>query len=487
MTHGLVGVLLFLLLVLGGLLNAASYAGRWLYGAVVFCFMFLVGMILTGAAWKDVKVDWSPESQIYNGVLQDLPQEKTRSYQCRVEVGGKEVLLYLPKDSLSASLKVGDGMSFQTRIDSPKNREEFQTFDYARYLYYEGISGTVYVPAGRWRKLETRTEISWKLKALCFREKLLDKYREWGIGPDQLPVLSALTLGYKGGLDKETREAYATAGISHVLALSGMHIGIVWLFLDVLLRPFMKRRLRVLKGLVTVALLWGFAFVVGLEPSVVRAVVMCMLMELGRLSGSRALSMNTLAIAAFLMLLYHPFYLFDVGFQLSFVAVASILLFYPLIFGIFSVRHRSLRWVWGVMSVSMAAQIGTAPLVMYYFSSFSVYFLLANVLVALLVPLIIYGAILMVLSAPFHGFQVYVVKCLDGCVGWLNDMAGWIARLPSSTVSLSVLNPVEIVVFYGMLALGIMYWKTRRRRWLIRTLAACVCLLGLHLCALLLG
>ena len=458
-----IGILLSLLLALGCLLRNPSYAGRWLFGAGVSFFMFLVGAVLTGYAWKKVKADWSPSKQVYKGVLVESLAEKPKTYQCRVETMGKEVLLYLPKDSVSASLRPGDEMIFRTRIEE----------NYARYLYYDGISGTAYVPADAWKKTGERDLDNLKTKALYLREWLIGKYRQWGIGEEELPVLSALTLGYKGELDKETREAYSVAGISHVLALSGMHIGIIWFLL------------RWLKGGIVIVLLWGFAFIVGLEPSVVRAVVMCMLMELGRLSGSKVFSMNTLSVVAFFMLLYHPLYLYDVGFQLSFVAVASILLFYPPLFSLFSFRNKLARWTWGILCVSMAAQLGTAPLVMYYFSNFSVYFLMTNLVASVLVPFIIYGAVLLVMAMPFPELQRYVAMVLNGLVSGLNSSAEWVSGLPHATFSFSVLHPIEIIVFYGMLGAWLMYARNRRRKWLIRGLFLTACLLMLHFCLLL--
>ena len=477
--------LLLLLLALGLQLRDGSYTQRWLFGAGVSAFMFLTGMCLVASAWKEVKVDWSSGRQIYQGVVVESLQEKPKSFQCRADVAGKEVLLYFPKDSASASVRVGDELLFYTRIDAPANRDGFQEFDYARYLYHDGVSGTAFVPADAWRKTEGKTEKSLKLKALMFRERVMDKYVQWGIGREQLPVFAALTLGHQGDLDKETRTTYSIAGIAHVLALSGMHIAIVWLLLDGLLKPLMKKRLRWLKWLLVTVVLWAFAFVVGLEASVVRAVVMCMLMELGRLSGARPLSMNTLAVAAFFMLIYRPFYLFDVGFQLSFVAVASILLLYPRINALVPVRNRVGRWMGGMMSVSVAAQLGTAPLVMYYFSSFSVYFLLANLVAAVLVPLILYGAFLMVLCIPVPLLQRYVVDALNALVSALNGIAEWTSGLPYATFSFPILNPSEICLFYGVLLMGLAYWKTGRRKWLIRGLAACACLLALHWCLML--
>ena len=479
--------LLFLLLVLSRLLKESSYEGRWVFGAGAMSFMFLVGLVLTEHAWKDVEVDWSKEKKLYRGVLQDMPLEKPKTYQCRIKVLDKEVLLYIPKDSLSASLEVGDEITAYIRIESPQNKEDFQAFDYARYLHRKGISGVAYVPADVWSKTDNGFQGSLKLKALKLRECVMEKYRQWGIGESQMPVLSALTLGYKGDLDKETRRAYSIAGISHVLALSGMHVGIIWFLLDGLLRLLMRGRLKWLEWALVTVVLWAFAFIVGLEASVVRAVVMCMLMGLGQLNGGKPLSINTLVVTAFFMLLYNPFYLFDVGFQLSFVAVASILVLSPMMLGIVTSHNRLLRWTWGTVAVSVAAQLGTAPLVMYYFSNFSVYFLLTNLVAAVFVPLIIYIVVLMIISSPFIGFHKWIVDAVNGLVEGLNRVAEWASGLPYASFSLSILTPVEIILFYVLLASGLQFWKTRRRKWLIRTLAVCACLLGFHLCVLVWG
>lgn len=482
--QSVVVILLALLVVLGFLVKSRSYAGRWLFGVGVSSFLFLAGIVLTECAWKRVCVDWETGKHVYQGVVQEALVEKQRTYQCCVEISQGKVLLYLPKDSLSASLQIGDSLCFYTRIDSPLKKSNGRSFDYGRYLLRHGISGTSYVPADAWQKMGTVPVRTMKQEALFFRERVVEKFRQWGIGEAQLPVLSALTLGCKAELDKEVRHAYSVAGISHVLALSGMHIAILWLLLDYLLRPLAVMRLRWLKWLAVTLFLWGFAFITGLEASVVRAVVMCMLMELGRVSGTRALSMNALSVTAFFMLLYHPFYLFDVGFQLSFVAVASILLFDPLLFKCISVQGRLLRWLWGTVSVSVVAQLGTAPLVMYYFSNFSIYFLLSNVIAAVLVPFIIYVSVLMVVLSPFPIVQSYLIGLLDGAVAGLNGIAVWTSGLPYASFSVPVLHPIEILFVYGLLGLGWMYWKTRRRKWLIKGLLICVILLGWHLCLL---
>jgi len=484
---GLLGGVVLVLLFLCMVWRRCEYDTRWMFGAGVSVFMFLVGMVLVENAWREVKVEWPSGKKAYRAVVQEPVREKPRTYQTCVDIEGKNVWLYLAKDSLSASLIPGDELLVYAQMEVPQNRTEAPTFDFARYLYYKGISGTAYVPSGAWKKTEGGPMGNWKMKALRLREWIIGKYRQWGVGTEQLPVLSALTLGYKHELDEETREEYSVAGISHVLALSGMHIGIIWLLLDTLLRPLVRMRLKWLKGITVIGLLWAFAFVVGLEASVVRAVIMCMLMEIGRISGSRPFSLNTLSIAALGMLLYRPFYLFDVGFQLSFIAVASILWLYPLVNGAFRFKNRVGRWTWGVLSVSMAAQLGTAPWVMYYFSIFSVYFLLTNWVAAILVPFIIYGAVLMVLTAWLPGLQSYVVAGVNGMVTLLNEAAGWVSALPYATFSLSTLRPVEIILFYLVLGSWVMFTKKKNRIWLIRSLALCVCLLGVHFFLLLIS
>ena len=471
---GVFSVLLLLLLLigLGYLLKQQSFQNRWLFGAGVSAFMFVVGMMLTENEWRKVEVDWPDKSDVYRGIVQEVPQAKPKTYQCRVELeDGRHIWIYLPKDSASVAVEIGDELLFDAHIEVP----------YASYLYYRGISGTAYVPRGAWEKTSRVAALTLKQKALSFREKMIQKYKQWGVGDEQMPVLCALTLGYKGDLDKQTRDAYSVAGISHVLALSGMHIGILWLLLDFLLKPLVVLRLGWLRSLLITGILWGFAFVVGLEASVVRAVWMCMLAELGRLSGSRPLSIHTLSIAAFFMLMYHPFYLFDVSFQLSFVAVASILLLYPILFKVLSPKNRLMRWGWGVTAMSVAAQLGTAPLVMYYFSNFSVYFLMANLAVSVLVPLILYVAVLMVVFAPLSSIQQGIVWCLNGLVDGLNGLAECTSGLPGATFSLQGFGVMEVLTFYTLLLFVVLFAKDRRPKWLISALVALFSMLALRL------
>lgn len=457
---------LFVLLV--WMVKSCAYRHRWLFGVTVSLFLLVLGSTVMQIQWGKVACRWSPERKMYQGVVLETPVEKEKTMACRVEVEDKQILLYVHKDSLARTLQSGSGILFYSEIRPPHNAGNPYEFDYASYLLRRQISGTSYVYAGYWHVLDKPRVLSLRQKALACRDRIVACYRGWGLEGEELAVLSALTVGYKEELSEELRVAYSVAGVSHVLALSGLHVGILWLLLSFVLRPLNRSvTLRVLKWGIVTLLLWSFAFVAGLMPSVVRAVIMCMLVELSTLKGRKVKTQNTLAVAAFFMLLYSPFYLFDVSFQLSFMAVLAISLCYKRMYQLWLVRNRFLRYVWGVATVSVAAQLGTAPLVMYYFSGFSLYFLLANLMVAPLIPMIVYLALLAFVCMPFAGLHHYVLLALESAVKCLNQSAWVISRLPSALIDSLYLSSWEVCLLYVLILLGLYYWKTKERRALL--------------------
>ena len=483
---GYVAGILALVIGMGVMLWYKTYPWRWLFGVCLFMLFFLAGGLRMHYQWDKVNHPWPDEERVYQGVVQEIPQEKPKTMQCKTTLSdGQNVVFYLAKDSFSRSLTVGDCLWVHARIRPPMNSEATGTFDYASYLLYKGISGTAYVPAGNWRKSEILHHISLKHRALKVRQSIVEGYRSWGIGQEQLPVLSALTIGHKADLSEDVKEAYSVAGIAHVLALSGMHIGFLWLMIGWLLKPLEYGKAgRWIKWGISTVWLWAFAFVAGLEASVVRAVVMCMLMETGRMAGGKTLSMNTLAVAALFMLLYNPFYLYDVSFQLSFMAVLSIVLLYPFFQKKCPSENRWARSAWDVMALSVAAQIGTAPLIMYYFSNFSLYFLLANVGVALLVPCIIYTAFVTMALVLVPWLQAWGIALLDKEVCLLNAWAMWISSWPGASSVSFALTKVDVWGLY--LSMGALLWllSTRKRKAVITLLAIIAGWMGLHCCLL---
>ena len=301
------------------------------------------------------------------------------------------------------------------------------------------------------------------------RAKLLDRLSESGVDGSAYAVVAAMALGDKSQLTRELRDAYAISGASHILALSGLHLGIIYTLLSLLLS---RRRWQMVSQIVIIVSIWLFVFLVGLSASVVRSAVMVSIYALLSLGHRDKLSVNTLAFAAIVMLLFNPMALFDVGFQLSFMAVLTILLFYPLLESLWSqpflLDHRLFRWLWTMLSVSCAAQIGVAPLIAYYFGRISCYFLLANLIVVPAAALILYLSLAVLLIPSLAYLLIYIVDTL-------NQLLVSIAALPGA--SIEGLHPTPLQVWMMYVIIFAVYlllirrtsptrgWSASRRAW----------------------
>lgn len=287
-----------------------------------------------------------------------------------------------------------------------------------------------------------------RVTCMAVRQRLIDRYRDLHADDEQLGVVMAMTLGSKAGLSSELRDIYSVTGASHVLALSGLHLGIIFFLLSNL---FFVRRFLIGRALV-VAALWAFAFLTGLSPSIVRSATMLSVYTLFIRHAKRGASLNVLCFTAIVMLLADSGSLFDIGFQLSFSSVASILLFLPQIERLASVerlyRYPVARWLFSLAAVSVAAQIGTAPLVAYYFGRFSTYFLLTNFLV---IPCAI---VILWLAIPMLLFQWQLLgDSLMWLVGIMNKGLTAIASLPLASIEGLSPSVLQVVLLYVLAAI----------------------------------
>ena len=260
------------------------------------------------------------------------------------------------------------------------------------------------------------------------RSVLLQRLESSGLSDDQYAIVAAMALGDKSALTHELKDTYSKTGASHILALSGLHLGIIYALLSILV---VGRRWQMITQVAIILSIWAFVFLVGMSASVVRSAVMLTVYALLALGHRRKMSVNTLAFTAIIMLLISPQALFDVGFQLSFMAVFCILLFVPLFYRPFSAEylmtHRTVSWLWGMVAVSVAAQIGVAPLIAYYFGRFSCYFLLTNFIVIPAATAILYLSLGTLLIPSLGTILAYIV-------GMLNSTLLYIATLPGATI-----------------------------------------------------
>jgi len=253
-------------------------------------------------------------------------------------------------------------------------------------------------------------------------------------------VLAAMTLGDKSALTSEIRETYSVTGASHVLALSGLHLGIIYMLLS---RLMLRQRRFWLSQTVIVMCIWAFAFLTGLSPSMVRSSTMITIYAVFSVGGRSRSSVNLLAFSALVMLLVDPLSLFDLGFQLSFLAVLSILLFVPLIERVWPADYWLMKWLRGMVAVSLAAQLGVAPLIAYYFGRFSTYFLLTNFIVIPMVTVILYGALIVVLLPSLGIWLAEMVRIL-------NKALGWIAQMPCSSIDGLQPSVLQVCLLYAI-------------------------------------
>ena len=287
------------------------------------------------------------------------------------------------------------------------------------------------------------------------RTLLLERLQSSGLSDNQYAVVAAMALGDKSELTHELKDTYSKTGASHILALSGLHLGIIYALLSMLV---VGRRLQMVTQVAIILSIWAFVFLVGMSASVVRSAVMLTVYALLALGHRQKMSVNTLAFTAIVMLLVTPTALFDVGFQMSFMAVFSILLFVPLFYRPFSAEylmtHRVVKWLWGMVAVSIAAQIGVAPLIAYYFGRFSCYFLLTNFIVIPAATLILYLS-LATLLIPSIGVL------LASIVGWLNTTLLYIATIPGTTIEDLHPSVMLTVSIYGVIfAAYYLLWLT---------------------------
>lgn len=426
---------------------------RWLFGFSAMAVMFLLGIFVEHCqSWK-MKPEWSGEKLRYSARLLEVPAVRGTNVKVLAHVAASDTLLpqgvrncgnvylYFPRTVESGDLCIGDSVFFEAVVQRPCNAGNPAEFDIESFYYIEGITGTLFLQEGEWTH-KGHNVLTLQEMALSLREKLISRYASAGFCGDELSLLKALTLGEKRDFPQELKESYSAAGASHVLALSGLHLGIFYMLVLALLPNVRGRAWLVVREAVVVLLLWGFAFVAGLSPSVVRAALLFTLISVGRCIGQGGSSLNSLSFAAMAMLLFSPHLLFDVSFQLSFAAVAAILLLAPPMQRLFKTdEHGAVyRYVINLFILSVAAQVGTLPFVWYYFGVFPLYFMLTNLLVVPLAFVVIMLAVLFLASSPFPAISDSVAWVLGKAVAFMNWAVCYAAELPGASLEMPPLG-----------------------------------------------
>lgn len=444
---------------------------NYIYGCTLSLALFLCGLLLYKNE-KESLSDLKPEEGIYTCALSEYPDEKGNSYRLIVRMysiykNGTELplkgslLIYLSKDPEALSLIPGDFLKIRCTPNPVVNRGNPDEFDYKFYMENQSIKYFSFASSDDILGYSQPDHRKLKHRALIIRERIIGMYKERGITGDRLALVAAITLGQKNMLDPEQKLIFMKAGIMHIMAVSGLHAVILSLFIFNVLF-FMKRKLSFLRIMITIILLWAFAFVTGLTPSVLRATLMFSFLQAGKLMKRNVNSLNSVLASAVILIVIRPSVLFDAGFLLSYSAVIFIICFYRQ----FYMKAIFKTWlgdkIWQSAAVTILAQTGTLPLTISLFNRFPTWFILTNIIIVPISSLLIIVGCLVPLTYPVRFISQPLASLLSYITGLTEFLTEKASSLPLSTIENIGMTTFETILFFLFIFILISFMMNRK-------------------------
>ena len=462
--------------------NKASspWAGRWIPGACIVIIWISIGAFFSG---YEQRTSSFPEHSGKHFValvkIETLSIEKHRSWQCSVRVkhtnanvwNGKKLQVYIAKCEKAKDLRVGDVLMVNMKPQKPEISKNTKVFDYADWLRKMGICGTAYLSSGSWKLYSRASIYDLSAESERIRSVLLERFKKVNISGEDFSLVSAMTLGSVNRLTSKTKYQFSVAGVAHILSVSGLHVGAIYAVLEFLLSFFNRfDKLKITKQIVIIIVLWGYAFVTGLSPSVMRSTLMFSLLIVGGSLNRKVKTVNTVLFSAFLLLLWKPSYLFDLSFELSYGAVLSIVIAYSRLKSLLNFSSKIIRYLWEMICLSTVAQLGTLPLTIYYFHQFPNYFLLNNLVAVPASALIIYIAVAFLL--------LFNIPVLGSIVSWLLKESLYsfhafvenMSKLPFALTQNIEIQRCQVLVLYGLMCAFFIFFFLKHRSWIFAVL-----------------
>ncbi len=380
------------------------------------------------------------------------------------------VRLHIQSDPISKSLKIGDSIAFKSRIRKFREKGNPDEFNYSSYMAIEGIRFMTILSVKDVRIGGNSRKYPVKRLAASLQQKVIEAFKKNRIKNDELAVISALVVGYTDLLDRDIRLNYSASGSMHILAVSGWHIGILFLILNFLLGT--RNQLPYYRYFRTVLILltiWLYAFITGLSPSVNRSAAMFSLFILGKLLKRQPNSYNILATTAFIILLVDPNEIFMAGFQLSYMAVLGILFFQPRFARFYAPKNKIANSIWQLFSISFAAQFTTFPLCLYYFHQFPNYFWLTNIIIIPLAWSIMILTLIFFTVLPFVTVLKFVASLLSFDLKLMNSLVRFVTSLPFSIIGDVRFGSFHLILSFGFIGLICFFIYSRQKKWILPT------------------
>ena len=446
--------------------------------AIITLFVSVGGLL---AWYKNIKQDekWFGKSYTTtNGLIVTLledPVEKTKSYKANASVDylvskdssikttGK-IIIYFKKDSSIANLEYGSQVIISKSLQEIKNSGNPGGFDYKRYSLFHGITHQVYLKENEFDILAGENKTRFNEFIFDSRKKVLTILRKNIKGEKELGLAEALLIGYKDDLDKTLVQSYSNTGVVHVIAISGLHLGLIyWLLLRATFLLSKRKNIKWLRPVLIIAGLWLFSFLAGAQPSIIRSAVMFTCIVIADSLARKPSIYNTLAFSAFLLLCYNPYWLWDVGFQLSYTAVLSIVIFMQPIYNWFYVKNKALDFLWKLNAVTLAAQILTLPVSIYHFHQFPNYFLFTNFVAVPLSSVILIGEIFLCAISFIPFVAAFTGKVLSWLIWLMNTYVERIEMLPYALLDGLQISIVQ-AIFLLIAVAGLGYWLLEKSK-----------------------
>lgn len=470
---------------------ADKFKLHFLQGALLQLVLLVFGMLLT---WnKDVRhqASWYgnhyQEGDYIIAFISEPLVEKAKSYKAAANIQqvsqtgagitttGK-LLVYFSKDSTMPGLHYGDRILIHKKLVAIKNSGNPGAFNYQRYAAFQLTHHQVFLQPADWIKLEGNVANSFQQFLFNTRERILNVLQKNISSSDALGIAEALLIGYTNDLDKDLVQAYSNTGVVHIIAISGMHLGLIYgILLWLFARMPMIKRSPAAQAILILTCLWIFSLLTGGSASVIRSAVMFSFITVGRMFFKASSVYSSLAAAAFVMLCYNPYYLWDVGFQLSYLAVVGIVVFQKPIYNLLYIKNKYADAVWKATALTTAAQVLTFPVCIYYFHQFPLLFLITNLVAVPLSTLILYTEILLVCFSWLPAVAALAGNISEWLLLLMNGFILWINKLPFAVLDKLPANVLTTWLLYATVVMGAAWLLQKKYRYLQAALA---CLAG---------
>ena len=456
-------LLLSILFIIVGITE--NFNGNKIWGLTASVVLFCTGAQLV-IIKEQAETYFNNKKKTFIATIIEQPEEKENSFKTTLrldyfedssewKVSQSKILCYIQKDSVELNLHLGDQVVAQSYINEIKHSGNPYTFNYKRYLKFQEIYNQCYLKYDQYQIINQNHGLWLRRFSNNIRQNLLGIYKQNNISGNEFAVLSALTLGYKNELTPELKESFSASGAMHVLAVSGLHVGIIYIILCKLLFFLQKRKYgQYLQSLIIIAILFFYALLTGLSDSVLRATIMFTFITAGKMFKRQLSVYNSIAASAFILLLTNPYSVMNVGFQLSYAAVISIVFFQPKIYALLQIEKRIPDYIWQLISVSIAAQIGTFPITIYYFDQFPLYFIITNIVIIPVVTLIIYSAFFLFIFSFSQVITLLISKIIYGLTWFLNKSILMIENLPYAKIRQISIDSNEVVLLLTLIVIS---------------------------------